>query len=343
MREARHVEWIDLLKGISILLVIVGHTIPEQTILWVMLYSFHIPLFFIISGYTFKRVPKEKIITYFWHDVKRILLPVVILRLISCLIGVGYKRYDLATGVFDMFRRIKWAVVDDMTVKNLLSMEIKVPGIGILWFLMALFVAKSVYRILLYIPAKYRAVIIFVGMLANMYMGYNKFMLPLSFNIVFLVMLFMEFGYELNQFDAVSKSLPRWIYVILTALWLTATLLFGTYIQVAGNIYKYGLVCVVNAMVASYMIIKCANTYCKANIRISTVEKALLIVGVNSMELYALHFFDGYWMVLWNITPFANELLNIIMITVMRVLVDSAFLYVCVKLKGIVDKTRITY
>ena len=343
MKETRHVEWIDLLKGISILIVIAGHTITPDTVMWRLVYSFHIPLFFIISGYTFKKVPKEQVIIAFWHDVKRILIPVVLIRFISCLIGVGYKRYDLATGIVDMYRRIKWATVDDVTVQYFNFPQIKAPGIGILWFLMAMFVAKTVYRILLYIPARFRVIIIFVGMLVNMYMGYHKLVLPLSLHIVFLVMAFMEFGHQLNKYDIASKSLPRWAYFILLVVWLTATLVFGIYIQVAGNIYKYGIACVINAMVASYMIIKCANAYCKYGISISPMEKVLLIIGVNSMELYAIHYFDGYWMMLWNLRPFPVEVLNVFMITGMRILVDSAFLYICVKLKHIVDKTKVSY
>ena len=343
MKETKHLEWIDLLKGITILLVIVGHTIPEKSTIWILIYSFHIPLFFIISGYTFKKVEKEKLFTYFFHDVKRILLPVVVLRFISCLIGVGYKRYDLQTGLVDMLRRIKWAMVDDATVKYFSFPEIKAPGIGILWFLMALFVAKTIYRFLLYIPAKYRVVIIFAGLMANMYMGYMKILLPLTLNIVFLVMTFMEFGYELNEYDVVSKSLPRWIYVILTAAWLTATLIFVIYIQIAGNIYKCGLVCIINALVGSYMIIKVANAYCRSKISIRPIERILLIVGVNSMELYAIHFFDGYWMNLWALSPFGNEMLNMVVLTVMRIAVDSLFLYICVKANNLFKNGIVTY
>ena len=45
-------EWIDKAKGIGIILVILGHTIcPPNIKFW--LYSFHMPLFFFLSGYVF--------------------------------------------------------------------------------------------------------------------------------------------------------------------------------------------------------------------------------------------------------------------------------------------------
>lgn len=52
---SQRVEWIDILKGIAILLVVVGHMPyaegtgnPGR----VLIYSFHMPLFFMLSGYT---------------------------------------------------------------------------------------------------------------------------------------------------------------------------------------------------------------------------------------------------------------------------------------------------
>lgn len=42
-------DWLDILKGIGIISVVIGHVIQ-----WRYVYCFHIPLFFLISGYTFR-------------------------------------------------------------------------------------------------------------------------------------------------------------------------------------------------------------------------------------------------------------------------------------------------
>ena len=44
-------EAIDIMKGISILCVMIGHTYWCPRWLYIFIFSFHIPLFFIISGY----------------------------------------------------------------------------------------------------------------------------------------------------------------------------------------------------------------------------------------------------------------------------------------------------
>lgn len=47
-------QWLDFLKGIAILLVIVSHTLPYKIVV-ALVFSFHMPLFFAItlklSGY----------------------------------------------------------------------------------------------------------------------------------------------------------------------------------------------------------------------------------------------------------------------------------------------------
>ena len=50
----KRIEWIDIAKGIGIILVVIGH-ISQIKVLNDIIYSFHMPLFFIISWYLYKR------------------------------------------------------------------------------------------------------------------------------------------------------------------------------------------------------------------------------------------------------------------------------------------------
>lgn len=48
----QRIKWIDLTKGVAIFLMVCGHTgIPSLISNWI--WSFHMPLFFIISGMLF--------------------------------------------------------------------------------------------------------------------------------------------------------------------------------------------------------------------------------------------------------------------------------------------------
>ena len=52
MINKKRIEWVDIAKGIGIFLMVMGHTgIPRIGNQWI--YSFHMPLFFFISGFLF--------------------------------------------------------------------------------------------------------------------------------------------------------------------------------------------------------------------------------------------------------------------------------------------------
>ena len=44
---------IDYSKGFAVFLMVVGHLIPSESMLYYWIYSFHMPLFFVLSGYCF--------------------------------------------------------------------------------------------------------------------------------------------------------------------------------------------------------------------------------------------------------------------------------------------------
>lgn len=58
-----YIEWIDYAKGIGIILVVIGHAIRDEMrinsviydYLYTIIYFFHMPLFFFVSGYLFER------------------------------------------------------------------------------------------------------------------------------------------------------------------------------------------------------------------------------------------------------------------------------------------------
>ena len=71
--EQREV-WLDALKGVGILLVILGHCSPA---FMKYIYGFHMPLFFLISGYLYKG--KQNIKTYSKRLIKRYIVPYFVL------------------------------------------------------------------------------------------------------------------------------------------------------------------------------------------------------------------------------------------------------------------------
>ena len=48
------ISYIDSLKGIGIFIVILGHTYQVPDLLHDIIYSFHMPLFFMVSGFVYR-------------------------------------------------------------------------------------------------------------------------------------------------------------------------------------------------------------------------------------------------------------------------------------------------
>lgn len=112
----------DILKGIGILLVIVGHTFMKEIGPYIL--AFHMPLFFIVAGYFFKYKPIKVQIK---RDFRRLIVPYFFVVFITFLIA-SLKNFR-ATGTIDFHLGTLY--------------ECGTPA----WFLLALFGAKQIFNI----------------------------------------------------------------------------------------------------------------------------------------------------------------------------------------------------
>lgn len=77
IQHNKRVEWIDIAKGITMFLVILGHSVFGA--LRGMIFSFHMPLFFILSGMTCGLSADG---SQFWRKCKKAFVHLVIPALI---------------------------------------------------------------------------------------------------------------------------------------------------------------------------------------------------------------------------------------------------------------------
>ena len=96
----KRVQWIDCAKGIAILLVIIGHTIGYP--IREMIFSFHMPLFFILAGAVHRYSDNfTRIMAKSKESFKQLIIPAV-----AAFICRSYIQY----GTF-RFKDILWSIV----------------------------------------------------------------------------------------------------------------------------------------------------------------------------------------------------------------------------------------
>ena len=131
--KKKRIEYIDIAKGITIILVIIGHSLNDG-ILRQYIYSFHMPLFYILNGYFFKKQENKKIVE---KGIKRLLLPYLITSLI--ILGVYvFKAIIKQENVIQIL--IDWgSAIIYGSGEDRVFLGISIRAIGTIWFLFSLF------------------------------------------------------------------------------------------------------------------------------------------------------------------------------------------------------------
>ena len=90
----KHIDWIDVAKGIGIFLILFGHVSYELKTRYIhtIIYTFHIPAFFVLSGLVFSIKPGTKFLSFVKNKVFRIGIPSLIFVTIGLIVALCVKR-----------------------------------------------------------------------------------------------------------------------------------------------------------------------------------------------------------------------------------------------------------
>jgi len=219
----KRIEWIDLCKAIGIYLVVLGHFLPVGTPLKIIIYSFHVPLFFILSGFLLKT--ERGWVSQVFRRARLLLLPYFGFATVSLFYYVAFpiNKMDIVTKFFFWKGETVW----------------NEP----LWFLFTLFVVELIaYTLFRCLPIFTKNMTALFGIVIGvMAMGYFVYWLrPLSleyFGIDKAICLlgFYLLGYLLRQtqfLNALPKSKELWTGVFLLVCVITLVLNWNNNISV---------------------------------------------------------------------------------------------------------------
>ena len=165
------IDWIDIAKGLGIILVVLGHA-SGASVVGKYIYCFHMPLFFVLSGMCF--VPnKYNMAQFVGKRTGQLLLPSIYLTLLFIFISL------ITVGDFDF-----------NGLKNGLP--------GALWFLPVLYFAELVYYILFKLSSCKRLISIGLIGIGGGYLATCEIGNFYSIETIPAAIVFYEIGYQLR-------------------------------------------------------------------------------------------------------------------------------------------------
>lgn len=138
IKENQRLDYIDDLKGFGIILVVIGHHLVnvEEVLVWI--YSFHMPLFFIIAGYlsAYKNDKCNDIKSFIINKTKGLMYPYVTFSLINI---IWYIAFYIITPLGGQ-PKVDLKLVFIVTLTTL--------GYQALWFLPTLLISTVLFNII---------------------------------------------------------------------------------------------------------------------------------------------------------------------------------------------------
>lgn len=269
-------EFIDLAKGIGILLVILGHITLTPNFLRIWLYTFHIPLFFFLSGYVFSGNSDFK--SFILKKIKSLLIPYLFFGLVLVLIQIWQSEplniLNILVGFLNLITQKKYLTV---------------------WFLSCIFIVNIIMWCIirftkgdLYKSLLMSLVIYLIGAFYNFKIGSN---LPWNINSAFMMTIFFWSGYSLKciNIENLIMKIKKFFLVIPVLFFINGVLGVINYIIMSHEIVdvyynRYG-----NYII--YLFAALSGTLGIFLLAYYTRSKFYIIryIGQNSLTYYALH------------------------------------------------------
>lgn len=192
----KRMDWLDLAKGVGIILIMIGHAfsiIPKNHLFRIIIYGFHVPLFFFLAGITFKKKSGLSFEQLLKGLLKNLMIPYISCTLLICLFNVFWTRFD--GGMAPFFNNI-----------NAFFIQIRTSA---LWFIPVLFISEIIcWMIFQFFNTRFlrsfAITIIYLGGIIYV----QNWNIPLFWNIdvVPFACVYIYLGMELFQKDILSKQ-----------------------------------------------------------------------------------------------------------------------------------------
>lgn len=284
----------DVLKGIAIVLVIIGHLPGLPHFLHNFIYSFHMPLFFFVSGWFYK---EKSGLAYIKADSRRLLLPyyiTVFLFLLWWFVRACFRHdYRLFLNTVIVYLYGSEILADDGCSQYVpFTGDNSIP-IGPIWFILSMFCCRQLYNVI-----RMRNIVLkLILVLMLSYIAYiiANYFYQLPFGILpgICGMTFYAIGYYVKNYgDLINKY--KYFLMIFGFVIFVYCNLYSSLSMVVCHYEKYPLDIIAGCF-GTWFLYVFSKLICN---KFSKTRKVFSWLGINSMAILFFHFFEhqsGLW------------------------------------------------
>ena len=273
------------LKGMAIILMVLGHSgcgIPYVT---EFIYMFHMPLFFILSGFVFKEKYLKEPKIFLWKRVKRLYWPYVKYGIVFLLLrNVFFSMHIYDENYGWINERI--TIIDG--VKQSAHIILHMGGVdcllGAFWFLRALFIGTIIaYCLKCLLKNTFLSGI--VCLLIAILLNHTKWFIPILHPQIFAASFLFLVGYVLVEYKIPIFT----IYQSLIGLAVTFVGMFFLHMGMGDAFYDNIIFIpyLITAIIATWSL---KSLFDKWNEQPVCLQKLLTFAGENTISVLAFHF-----------------------------------------------------
>ncbi len=271
MSKKSRIEYLDIAKGMGIILVVCGHAYMPY---YSYITHFHMPLFFLISGFLYSS--KASVKDFFLRKVKSLYIPFVFWNVVAYLVR---QNIDLEFNAFLSFLE-----------KLLLTWTKEWMFMGPTWFLGALFTELMLYKIIDKMMPVFKCKRLCILLLYILRAAYAfSITLPYRLSRTFILGMFLVMGHWLKEnvdlLKKYDKHLTAWMAGIIFVL-------VGHFerASMSNNEYSSAFWFVIGALAGSYFLVYVARCMVSCNKKIIVKIKGILCYfSVRSMDIMIWH------------------------------------------------------
>lgn len=289
----------DIMKFVAIIAMIIGHCLFDGRKIYI--YAWHMPLFFIISGYFFKPQP---ILYSVKNNGTRYVKPYIIISILTLIIALLSELCDLKNNF--------WQTATILAIGGN-GLSINEYDLGFpTWFLIAVFITATTYSLLhKYIHNIY---ILTLAVLSITIIGYFMPNIPFDIPQACVGLTFYHIGYIFKKYgDQLHPKAHIYAWLCVAIFFYIASCLYGG-LEMYGHMYPNLAINIAGAIGATFIISQLSYYFLIIAPRFANI---IAQIGSISILILITHTFDMTFNIVHNFVQFISFFTNIGAITIL--------------------------